>query len=172
MRVVVIVAIALMVACGGASADYVDLFDYFEVGGGYWFYSYEYHRNPATTLVDGVSTWTLSGLYGLDAEFADVTGPIFWDSGVINPDFRSITWTYDDPLGEGGMNTIFATFDVLLYNPTGNHTLVPWDSDPPGSGSPEFSGTVIGGVPEPGTLALFALGFGALAARARRKRDG
>lgn len=169
MRRLAVIALTLLMICAWAAADIVLLDQYGPVGAGYWGYSYEYHRDPGTELVHGVSSWTLSGLLGLDEEFSAVGGPIFWDSGVIDPDLRSVTWTYNDPDGEGADIDVYATFDVVLYNPHGNNALVPWDSDIDGDGASEFGGTVIGGVPEPGTLALVIVGVGALAARARRK---
>ena len=159
-----------MMACGGAAADYVENFDVLDQGGGYWFYSYVYNRAPETTLISGQSTWTLSGLYGLDAPGANVTGPTWWDEGVIDSNYRSVTWTYTDPEGTDPGVNLYAFFEVILYNPNAHHTLVDWTSDP-GNDGPIFSGQVVGGVPEPGTMALVALGIGALAARARRQRS-
>jgi hypothetical protein len=166
MRRIAAIALVVLVAAGGAYADYVSYYGVVDLDNGYYRYDYQYH-NPggALDLTPNVTTWTLEPVVGLDDEFATSAGAVYWDSGTFVNDNRGVMWTYlgTDPNNpdDTGQET-YGIFQVTVYHPSGHTGDVGFTIT-----DPNESGTITGPTPEPATLSLCLLGLGALVARKR-----
>ena len=166
MRRIVLSALIVLVATGGAYADYVSYFGSVDLGGGYYRYDYEY-ENPggALDLTPNVTTWTLGPILGLDDQFAGAAGAVYWDSGTFVNNNTGVMWTYlgTDPGNpdDTGQET-YGIFQVTVYHPGGHTVDTGYEIT-----DPDENGTVAGPLPEPATLSLCLLGLGALVARRR-----
>lgn len=166
MRKLVLIALIVLVAAGGAYADFISYFGSVDAGGGYFRYDYQYH-NPggALDLTPNVTTWTLEPIVGLDDPLAGAAGAVYWDSGTILDNEKGVTWTYlgtDPGNPDDSGQEVYGIFQVTVYHPSGaigdtGYTIT----------SPNEEGTISGPLPEPATLSLCLLGLGALVARKR-----
>ncbi|MGC9318771.1 MAG: PEP-CTERM sorting domain-containing protein [Armatimonadota bacterium] len=162
------IALAL-IASGIGLADYVELSDWGHVGGSDYEFHYKYYRETFDSedpeFLDTGGTWTLT--YMLDNAHL-IGGPAYWDSGTILNDGTAAVWTYN-----GGdlpePDSVYATFDLVVTNPSGHIDWVTYTVDSDGDGSDDFSGQVLAPLPEPGTLLLTSLGLAAIGARLRRR---
>ena len=171
MRCVIMALVIVGVTGVLASADYVVLDSWSSYGAGYYDYHYTYYRtgNPLTA---NESSWSLLNIVGLDAQFSDASGPVYWDEGTFINDNTGVRWTYTGGETPGEELDSYTTFDVIVYHPGGHTALTEYEIDLDGDGTADATGQVLAPTPEPGTLALVLLGSIGIAARLRRRKSG
>ncbi len=169
MRHVIVAFIALMLAVSTAAADYVTLDFVRDAGGGNWGWNYQYHRDPVPETVgpgdlDVGGTWEIDGI----VQPINLGTPNEWPTSEILPGGARFTYGGNDLPGP---DATYGYFDILVQQETRHGDLVPYEIDLDGDGVTDATGDVLAPTPEPGTLALAAIGLCAIAARVRRRRD-